>query len=161
MRIGDVVRGLPVADRSCDGVYASHVLEHLSRDDFDTALGETFRILKPGGTFRLVVPDLQAAAEAYAAAKGAPDAADRFMRTTSLGIDKRRRGLAGPLIELLSNARHLWMWDYAGLADALAAHGFTDIRRADFNDGSDPAFREVEQADRFEDAVCVEARRPA
>ena len=45
MRVGDVVRGLPVADQSCDGVYASHVLEHLSRTDFEAAMRETFRIL--------------------------------------------------------------------------------------------------------------------
>ncbi len=28
---GDIVKGLPVSDASVDGVYASHVLEHLSR----------------------------------------------------------------------------------------------------------------------------------
>lgn len=58
VRYGDVVKGLPVADKSCDGIYASHVLEHLAFADFEKALTNTFRYLKPGGTFRLVVPDL-------------------------------------------------------------------------------------------------------
>ena len=31
---GDIVKGLPVADNSCDGVYCSHTLEHLSLEDF-------------------------------------------------------------------------------------------------------------------------------
>ena len=58
VKFGDVRRGLPVGDKSCAGVYASHVLEHLALDDFHTALKETFRILKPGGRFRALVPDL-------------------------------------------------------------------------------------------------------
>lgn len=163
MRVGDVVRGLPLADQSCDGVYSSHVLEHLSRTDFDKALDETFRVLKPGGIFRLVVPDLAAEARAYLAETEAnkPDAADRFMRGTHLGIESRARGLKGMLLENLSNARHFWMWDYPGMANALGEHGFTDIRRGAFNDSADEMFKAVEDEGRFEDAVCVEARRPA
>jgi SAM-dependent methyltransferase len=163
VRVGDVVAGLPVPDRSCDGVYASHVLEHLARDDFDAALDETLRILKPGGIFRLVVPDLEFAARTYvdAAANGDPAACDRFMRASSLGVERRRTGLSAPFVAWLGNSRHLWMWDYAGLAAALMAHGFDAIRRGAFNDCEDPAFCAVEQADRFDLAVCVEARRPA
>jgi len=55
---GDIVKGLPVPPTSCEAVYCSHVLEHLSLDDFRKALRNTHRILKSGGTFRLVVPDL-------------------------------------------------------------------------------------------------------
>src|SRR6266568_3068610 len=56
---GDIVKGLPVADDTADGVYASHVLEHLSLNDFWLALRNTIRLLKAGGIFRLVVPDLE------------------------------------------------------------------------------------------------------
>src|SRR5271154_2334251 len=35
---GDIVRGLPVAARSCHAIYCSHVLEHLSLNDFRAAL---------------------------------------------------------------------------------------------------------------------------
>jgi len=163
VRVGDVVRGLPVADQSCDGVYASHVLEHLSRTDFEKAMRETFRILKPGGIARVVVPDLAAEARAYLKATEAEDAgaADNFMRSTHLGIETRAKGLKGIIHETLSNARHFWMWDYPGLAAAFREHGFTDIRRGQFNDSADPMFKAVEDAGRFEDAVCVEARRPA
>src|SRR5262249_16855882 len=56
---GDIVKGLPIADGSCDAVYCSHVLEHLALDDLHVALANTLRIVKPGGVFRLVVPDLE------------------------------------------------------------------------------------------------------
>src|SRR5687767_6441655 len=59
VRYGDIVTGLPVADGSCKGVYASHVLEHLALEDMRTALRNTWKILEPGGVFRLVVPDLE------------------------------------------------------------------------------------------------------
>src|ERR1700735_18590 len=78
---GDIVRGLPVAQRSCRAVYCSHVLEHLSLHDFRTALLNTRRLLVDGGIFRLVVPDLKVAAQRYLA-DGSDAAALRFMEET-------------------------------------------------------------------------------
>ncbi len=46
---GDVVRGLPVEERSAQGVYCSHVLEHLALNEFRTTLLHVFSYLKPGG----------------------------------------------------------------------------------------------------------------
>jgi len=56
---GDIVKGLPVKDSSCEAVYCSHVLEHLSCEDFRRALKNTFEMLGSGGVYRLVVPDLE------------------------------------------------------------------------------------------------------
>ncbi len=56
---GDIARRLPEESSSADLVYCSHILEHLSLDDFRLALTEVFRILKPGGVFRGVLPDLE------------------------------------------------------------------------------------------------------
>jgi len=52
------------------------------------------------------------------------------------------------------------MWDEKSLSNELSKAGFVDVRRAQFNDGSDPMFRLVEDEGRFEDAVAIEARRP-
>jgi len=51
---GDAV-DLPFVDRSLDYVVASHVLEHCANPI--KALGEWFRVLKPGGIAYVVVPD--------------------------------------------------------------------------------------------------------
>lgn len=40
-----------------DRVLAEHVLEHLSLQEFDAALRNIYKYLKPGGIFRLAVPD--------------------------------------------------------------------------------------------------------
>src|SRR5436190_6115031 len=65
VQYGDIIKQLPVAENSCDGVYCSHTLEHLSLNDCRISLRNTYKILKPKGIFRCVVPDLEMAARAY------------------------------------------------------------------------------------------------
>jgi predicted SAM-dependent methyltransferase len=51
-------RKLPMfADGSVDMIYASHVIEHLPRNDVPSTLREWHRILKPRGILRFGVPD--------------------------------------------------------------------------------------------------------
>ena len=61
----DLRQGLPFDDRSCDAVYHSHVLEHLQPEQAAKLLAECFRVLKPGGTLRIAVPDLEGIARQY------------------------------------------------------------------------------------------------
>ena len=44
VEFGDIVKGLPVPDNSCGGVYCSHVLEHLALNEFRSALKNTLKI---------------------------------------------------------------------------------------------------------------------
>ena len=48
---------LPYAENSIAKIQAQDVLEHLSFDKVPFVLDEIYRVLKPGGTFRLSVPD--------------------------------------------------------------------------------------------------------
>lgn len=63
----DVRRGLPFESGTFDAVYASHVLEHLEIGDGRRFVREIFRILRPEGIVRIVVPDLEGIARAYLA----------------------------------------------------------------------------------------------
>jgi len=56
----------PVPDGSVDAVWSSHNLEHLDPHAVPVALQEFLRVLKPGGTLLLTVPDLQAVAKLVA-----------------------------------------------------------------------------------------------
>ena len=56
---------LPIGDNSADLVYSSHFLEHIPRDKVDSFLLECWRILKPGGVLRLVVPDMENLCRTY------------------------------------------------------------------------------------------------
>jgi len=61
----DVRQKLPFDSETCDAVYASHVLEHLAATDARRLVAEIFRVLRPGGVVRIVVPDLEGIARAY------------------------------------------------------------------------------------------------
>jgi SAM-dependent methyltransferase len=161
VKYGDIVDGLPVADNSCGGVYASHVLEHLTLDEFHKALENTRKILQDGGIFRLVVPDLESAARRYLKQLESTNASAcaSFLEETSLGTKERRRNLSGLLYAWLGSSTHLWMWDELSLAQALEQHGFTQIRRCSCGDCVDPMFVFVEDPGRFEGAVAMEARK--
>lgn len=57
------VRSLPFGNDEFDIVFSSHVLEHFSRKDQYVAIIEWLRILKNGGELRLILPNLEWAAQ--------------------------------------------------------------------------------------------------
>jgi SAM-dependent methyltransferase len=153
VRYGDICKGLPIADGTVRGCYASHVLEHLSLTDLRQALANTLRLLKPGGVFRLVVPDLYERARRYVAEadRKSPSAAATFLRSTHLGHEKRPKTLLQYLRQLVGGSMHLWMWDEHSLSAELDRAGFVNIRRCQFGDSGDPMFARVEERARFFD----------
>lgn len=56
--------GLPFRDESADAIYSHHVIEHLP--DLDFHFAEMFRVLKPGGVFRVGGPNGDMAMRKYA-----------------------------------------------------------------------------------------------
>jgi len=162
VRFGDIVSGLPVADNSCDGLYCSHILDNLSLEDFRVAMQNSYKILKPGGIFRCVLPDLEYEARLYLRnlEQGDHTASIKFLNDTLLGFVKRSRGLKGLLTSFFANHRHLWMWDRKSFVDALQVAGFKDIRPCAFHDSSDNMFRLVENDEgRFINSLAFECRK--
>lgn len=162
VRYGDIVKGLPVQADSCDAVYCSHVLEHLALNDFRIALANTYKILKPGGTFRCVVPDLEIIAKRYvnAVTEKSEVASINFCGNGSLmGVVDRKKGMKGLMTSYLGNAHHLWMWDHYSLTAELKKAGFKNIRRAAFNDSTIEEFKLVEDHSRFNDAVALDCTK--
>ena len=159
VEVGDIVRGLPVPPGSARAVYASHVIEHLALNDARAALRNTVALLVPGGMFRMVVPDLEALARRYLS-ENSPTAAASFMRDSGLGKESRPRSLHGMVRDWLGNSAHLWMWDFKALASELADAGFIGVRRCVPGDSPEPRFVDVEDPERFADAVAIECERP-
>ena len=104
VKYGDIVRGLPEPDAAVDYIYCSHILEHLALEDFRLALREVLRVLKPGGVFRGVLPDLEADIRNYLA-DTRDDACLHFMEASGLGTKLRFRGFLG-LLRVLSDGPH-------------------------------------------------------
>lgn len=96
----DLRKGVPFPDNEFDVVYHSHVLEHLTPQEGRAFLEECERVLKPGGTLRVVVPDLEGIAREYlrsldAVTAGEPEAADQHRWMTLELVDQMVRPRAG------------------------------------------------------------------
>jgi SAM-dependent methyltransferase len=169
VRYRDLRRGLPFGDRSVAVVYASHLLEHLHRDEALGLLLEARRVLMPGGVCRMVVPDVEAIVGWYLAHQKEPvetheePSSDLLMgmlavrpRTAAVGVLGRMRRFAG-LHE------HKWMYDRLGLVALFREAGFAQPVARGFLESDIPreALAQVEQADRVCDGagICVEAAR--
>ncbi len=61
----DIRKGLPYSNGYFDACYSSHVLEHQSQSDAKSLISECFRVLKPQGVIRVVVPDLESIVRSY------------------------------------------------------------------------------------------------
>jgi SAM-dependent methyltransferase len=158
---GDITVGLPVEENTCDAVYCSHTLEHLALEDFRNALKNSHKILKKGGTFRFVLPDLAWAARKYINDfdKGKTDASIWFMTETLLGEENRPEGFFKTIANSFGNSNHLWMWDSASMKEELRKAGFTEIRDCKFGDNTDEMFGFVENIERFQNAVAIECKK--
>lgn len=64
--VGDIRDMAEVEPGSFDALYSSHNIEHLFPHEVSQALGEFFRVLKPGGHALITCPDLQAIAACIA-----------------------------------------------------------------------------------------------
>ncbi len=162
IKYGNIVTGLPISKDTCDGIYCSHVLEHLSLENFRKALNNTYAYLKPEGIFRLVVPDLFHIVKEYQHqySRHNKNASMNFIKSSGLGIEQEAVGIRGIIYEAIRGSRHKWMWDYYSLRDALDKAGFIQIRKCKFNDCPDKHFKEVERAERFGKALALECKKP-
>jgi predicted SAM-dependent methyltransferase len=61
----NLVGRLPLDDAAADVVYSSHFFEHIPRKRVANFLAECFRVVKPGGVIRLVLPDLDELCREY------------------------------------------------------------------------------------------------
>ncbi|HOI82825.1 MAG TPA: methyltransferase domain-containing protein [Campylobacterales bacterium] len=131
VQFGNIVNGLPFENNSIRGIYCSHILEHLSLEDFRSALKNTYKILELDGIFRLVLPDLEYEINKYIADSSA-DASVKFLKNVSLGQEKRVGGIVGFLRMFFGNSLHLWMWDYKSIKYELELAGFKDNKTSYF-----------------------------
>ena len=144
-------QGLNLPENSLDGFYASHVLEHLSRQDCEDLLLRVRRWLKTSGVVRIVLPDLKRAAESYV--EGTIDAS-QFVARTLLAGD----GLHWWEI-LFGHSRHRWMYDAKSFSKVLEKIGFQDIKECEMSQGRLPALSCLDIPARQTDSFYIEATK--
>ena len=120
----DATKRIPLKNSSCEYIYSSHMLEHLSQEDASFFLKESFRILENGGVIRIAVPDLKIAVNKYLVSNDA-DAFMRNLRTKAPPINtfKQKTNLL-----VVGYRHHQWMYDGASLSKLLTEIGFRDVK---------------------------------
>lgn len=114
---------LPEATASADVIYSSHMLEHLDRREARLFLQECHRVLKPGGTLRLVVPDLRQRIDYYYLNQ---HDGDGLLDSFIFDLDKPR-SLRAWIVRALTGGRdHHWMYDFRSLSGLVESCGFRD-----------------------------------
>ena len=151
------VRDLSAFDDGCaELVYASHVLEYFDRTEVIAVLHEWRRVLCPGGTLRLAVPDFPALVQVY-------------QKTGEL------ERILGPLYGRIAVQTpepncfyHRTAYDLASLTRVLEAAGFCAVRpyawqdsvHRDTDDHSQAYFPHMDKQHGLLVSLNVEANRP-
>jgi predicted SAM-dependent methyltransferase len=136
---------------TCDLIYACHIVEHFPRQALAKVIEEWKRVLRPGGTLRIAVPDFEAICEVYA-------------RT------KRLELVIGPLYGGQNHAHnfHYNTFDFASARGVLQASGFVDVRlwdwrtteHADVDDFSQAYIPHMDKANGRLISLNVECSKP-
>lgn len=172
--IHDVRKPLPFPDNAFSAIYASHLLEHLYLEEGKRLLKECFRVLKPGGVLRMVVPDLQAIVLEYMGEKPFGDSHESDDAMSRADRLNKRLGLRSPeppsgniLYRLYTALKdfhsHKWMYDAESLIGYFKWAGFVEVQEMPFHRSRIEGIEEVEEASRVLNGagVCVEGIKPA
>ena len=153
VRRADVRKRIPYADGSVAHIYSSHTFEHFTYEESLAVARECFRVLRPGGVLRIVVPDLGKFVRDYLADTGNPMASHRFVGR--LLLSSRVRDVLHP------GAHHHQMFDAASLVHMQKEAGFAAPEVTEFGRSRIPEIREIELESRRSESLYVEAVRQA
>lgn len=186
MVVHDLSKGLPFAPNSVDAVYHSHVLEHIDRRYVDQFTQRIFDVLRPGGIYRVAVPDLKKLVENYLesyerarvddGAIGSHDnnvfeMYEQSVRKEAFGSSNRPPFSRWLENTLLGDARkrgetHQWMYDAVTLSWLLRKAGFVDVKVQSWNVSDIPNWTSIgleldEAGGEYKpESLYVEGRKP-
>lgn len=120
---------LPFPNGSVDHILCSHFLEHVYPEEARAIVRDFHRVLRPGGTVHLIVPNVRHLAETYLRDGGA-QAASVFIESTLLSA-RARPSWRFRLLEALGfeGLKHRWMYDDRSLTELVVAAGFRLVSR--------------------------------
>jgi len=142
----DLRRPLPLPNNSLDLIYSEDFIEHLELTAGRRLLHECYRVLRPGGTMRLLTPNLR------------PFAADYVARSPALFEWYNARHGTASFAEILNHGLRSWghrfVYDDELLVHELRAAGFLPTMQA-HNLSSHPALRDLDRVDEHEAAYRI------
>jgi predicted SAM-dependent methyltransferase len=127
----DVTKALPWADGKMNGVFTEHCLEHIPLNACAYALTEFRRILKPGASVRIVVPDAECYINLYRRAKAGESVEFPYHQphevTPMMSVNR-----------IFQEFDHVFIYDEDTMGLLLKRAGFVNIKRETYMNGRDP-----------------------
>lgn len=152
----NLTKPFPWKSGSVDVTYSSHTLEHMSREEGRQFLSECFRVLRPGGVIRIIVPDLRWYVDDYINGKIKAEDFLEKLDVLYLSSPNAFKSKMAPFIQF----PHKCMYDNERLVAVLQDIGFDASVRAPFDSEIDD-IRQIEIGGRTDNAVVVEGRKRA
>jgi predicted SAM-dependent methyltransferase len=136
----DLSRGLPFPDESITKLYSSHFFEHLSFKEGQQLFDECRRVLVPGGTFSICVPNARVYIEAYLKSDSLDESQffgyrPAYNHTTKIDYVNYTAYMDG---------HHKYMFDEENLIHILKSKGFSNVHLRHFDPGLDLKERDFE-----------------
>ena len=153
----DLTRGIPLQDATVKGVFTEHCLEHFPLEGVEDILCECWRVLTPGGTIRIVVPDGELYLTRYVDKKRGQAAAPLPYAESDV-----YEGLYSPIMSvnrIFNGSGHQFIFDFDSLALLLARTGFVNITNERFRSGRDAQLLQDSESRAIE-SMYVEASKP-
>lgn len=138
----------PLLDNSLEGIFTEHCLEHISFDSCLFNLKEFYRLLKPGGTVRIIVPDGEIYCDLYNRRKAGPAIILPYGEKEETGMISINR--------IFRSHGHLFIYDYETFELQLKKAGFTKIQKTGFGKGNDERLL-IDRLERKVESLYVEA----
>jgi len=153
IRFTNASKYIPHKDNSVDVIYTSHMIEHLSRDEFSAFLKEAKRVLKKGGIIRISTPDLHKMVEQY----NKTGDGNNFIESTLLSY-QMPKSFIHKLQLLISGLRnHHWLYNETSLCNFLKTRGFQNPHKVKPGKTSIENFGNLNLYERQKESLYVEA----
>jgi predicted SAM-dependent methyltransferase len=158
----DCRRGLPFSDDSVKCIFTEHFFEHIDYiEEVPFFLSECYRVLKPGGVIRIIVPDAEKYLRAYCAEGWEEIARIRPLLPDHTDGDGSRYNTKMEVVNAVFRRyfEHKYAYDFSTLEFVLRRYGFCDVQRQSFGKSVE-AELSIDKADRATESLYVEAVKP-
>lgn len=137
----DLRNPLPFDDNTVDYIFNEHFFEHLTPEEGQVVIKDLMRVLKPGGTMRIAMPDLESVVDHYL---NVPLAKDPVIKEFNLGHIKTR---AEWMNISFRDWGHKWLYDWEELCRRLADAGYNNVKRCGLRKSEHKLLRNLETRD--------------
>ncbi len=138
----------PLESDSLEGIFTEHCLEHIEMNETLENFKEFYRLLKPGGTARIVVPDGEIYVDIYQRRKEGKNDPMPY-----------EEGYLSPMARIngiFRNHGHKFIYDFETMKKLLQQAGFTNIKKCSYRTGNDQRLL-IDQDWRAIESLYVEA----